>query len=77
MFYKSTREDDSNMTFDEYMCEVSRLNLVAEISAMTEERVKCVIRTCDLAKPEYEDIRQVALRYCSIAAQSDKAVELF
>lgn len=63
MFYKSTCENDSNMTFDEYTCRVNRLYQVAEISAMNDERVKCFIWTCGLVKPEYEDIRQVALKY--------------
>ena len=62
-FFKCQCDDDSAKTFDDYTGKVNRLHHLADIGKMTEDNLKCFVWVCGLLKPDYEDVRQVALKF--------------
>lgn len=62
-FLKIECMNDSNRTFDDYTAKVSRMHQLAETSTMSEEHLKCFIWICGLTKPDYDEIRQIALKW--------------
>lgn len=69
-FFTCECDDDNNRMFDDYTCKVNRLRQLADISPMSDEQLKCFVWVCGLKKPQYEDIRQVGLKFLETNANA-------